>query len=272
MRDAQRAVKAIAVGFAILLVYGIIVSVLGAGMIVGQIFGVEQGAAEEWSETVISDKGDFAELCVNVGSVNVRMERGEEFQVWADNEVVEFRRDTDKVYIEEKDFDWLSRREKWGGEVKIILPEDLELERVNLEAGAGTVLVNDLKVKELDMNLGVGRAELNGVEVTQKTKVDGGAGLLVIRDAEFEKLDLDMGVGKVEIEVEISGKSKIDAGLGKLELNLKGGREDYKMKFSKGLGVITLDGENMNDGAVWGDGENEIEIDGGVGAIEIHMI
>ncbi len=233
MRDAQRAVKAIAAGLAILLVCGIIALVLGAGMIVGRIFGVEQGVADEWSATVISDKGDFAELCVNVGSVNVRMERGEEFQVWADNEVVEFRRDTDKVYIEEKDFDWLSRREKWGGEVKIILPEDLELERVNLEAGAGTVLVNDLKVKELDMNL---------------------------------------GVGKVEIEVEISGKSKIDAGLGKLELNLKGGREDYKMKFSKGLGVITLDGENMNDGAVWGDGENEIEIDGGVGAIEIRMI
>ena len=54
-------------------------------------------------------------------------------------------------------------------------------------------------------------------------------------------------------------------------MTLKGGRDDYKMKFSKGLGSITVNGESMGDNGVWGDGAETIKIDGGVGAIEIRV-
>ena len=142
---------------------------------------------------------------------------------------------------------------------------------MSVETGAGTVYAEGLSADEVDLDLGAGKAEFVGLVAKNKVKVSGGAGYLVIREAELKNLDLDMGVGKVEISGVLRGNSEIDAGVGKLEMTLKGGRDDYKMKFSKGLGSITVNGESMGDNGVWGDGAETIKIDGGVGAIEIRV-
>ena len=43
----------------------------------------------------------------------------------------------------------------------------------------------------------------------------------------------------------------------------------YKIKVNKGIGSITIDGKETIDGNEYGHGETYIDIDGGVGAIEI---
>ena len=57
--------------------------------------------------------------------------------------------------------------------------------------------------------------------------------------------------------------------MGELNLTLTGTREDYCITLDKGVGKATLDGVKMSDDVVYGDGENTIEIDGGVGELKI---
>ena len=80
-----------------------------------------------------------------------------------------------------------------------------------------------------------------------------------------------MGVGKLTLKSRIEGESDLDYGVGETDLILLGSLEDYQIEIDKGIGEAKLNGENMQDDSVYGSGENKIEIDGGVGAINIEF-
>ena len=84
-------------------------------------------------------------------------------------------------------------------------------------------------------------------------------------------MNLDMGVGKIELTSVFTGKSEIDAGIGELNLNVLGNKEDYTLKVDKGIGSIKVDNENAEDNSTIGDGFNIIDIDGGIGSININF-
>lgn len=274
MRNAQQVIKVLAVTFAVCLICGIGAAIVGAWGLAGYMFGGFSGAETggEWTEAVVSDNGDFDELVLEMKATNVRIELGEEFQVLADEEVVEFRRNGKKVELEEKDWGFFGNWHKVGGEVKVILPRKMgNLKKVEIKTGAGTVYAEGISADEVELELGAGKTEFVGLIARGKVKISGGAGYLAIREAELMDLDLDMGVGKVELSGKLQGDSDIDAGVGKLEMTLKGSESDYKLKFKKGLGSITVNGVNIGDGGVWGDGKSVVKVDGGVGAIEIRV-
>lgn len=77
-----------------------------------------------------------------------------------------------------------------------------------------------------------------------------------------------MGVGKFSITSSIIGDSKINAGIGSLELNILEKEENYKIKIDKGIGNIKINGENVTDD-IYGSGERIIDIEGGIGNINI---
>ena len=272
MKGAQRVVKYLAMSFAVFLIFGIFAMIVGMGVVLGHLFGGHVGDDTEWSEVAMGDQLDFDDLTIKVKTTNVRIERGEEFQVLADEEVVSFRRDGNKVLIEERDVGLFEDWHEFGNELKIVLPKQMwKLERVHLEAGAGAVYVGGLIADEVDLDLGVGKVEIVGLRVEDRANIQGGAGYLMMRDMEVNDLSLNMGVGKVELIGKIAGDSVIEAGLGKLEMNLEGGEGDYEMRFTKGLGAITVNGEKMKDGGGWGNGGNRIKVNGGVGAIEVNV-
>ena len=62
---------------------------------------------------------------------------------------------------------------------------------------------------------------------------------------------------------------EINAGVGSLNIDLQGEKDSYKIQANKGLGSIKIDGKELPDGESFGNGENYIEVDGGVGNIKI---
>ena len=95
---------------------------------------------------------------------------------------------------------------------------------------------------------------------------------MTITNANLNNLDLDMGVGKLSLTSKILGNSKIDSGIGEIDLNLVGNKEDYKLHIDKGIGNVTADGTNLGDDSKYGDGNNYIDIDGGIGSINIDFV
>ena len=53
-------------------------------------------------------------------------------------------------------------------------------------------------------------------------------------------MDLDTGAGKFELEGIFTGYNKIDCGIGKLELTLDGGKDNYTITTDNGIGSVIL--------------------------------
>ena len=64
----------------------------------------------------------------------------------------------------------------------------------------------------------------------------------VINSSKLKNLDLDIGAGKATIEAYLEGRNDIDCGVGALDINLLGNKEDYQIKVNKGIGSVTVDG------------------------------
>ena len=61
----------------------------------------------------------------------------------------------------------------------------------------------------------------------------------------------------------------MDLGVGESNITLIGRKEDYKLDLEKGLGNISIDGVNVSDYGSSGNGTNKVEINGGIGAINV---
>lgn len=275
MNTAQQVIKSLAIAFAVLLSCGIFMGIISAGIAVSYVFGgwgsntADIGMIEE-IELDGATVQDLNALYIDVKVASVVIERGDEFKVEANEDVIQVRSSEKTLYIQEKEFNIFDGWDDRSKELRITIPKDWEsLDILRLKNGAGRASVQGMKVRNLELDLGAGKTELRDVVITEKAKISTGAGYFGAWQAEIRNLHLDMGVGKVDFEVKLTGTGDIDAGVGKLDLRLLGDSVDYRVKVKKGLGSITLDGRKMSDGEVWGNGEVTVDIDGGVGAIDI---
>ncbi len=277
MYGAQRVIKYLAIAFAVMIM-GIILSVLiGVGALLSYITGNVHRA--EWGETgetvTIAELEEIElpqELDIRIGLANTRIVKSEKFKVETSNEYIKSNRSGNKLTISEEDHAWSWEDAWWGdgkGEVIIYLPEET-LEELRIEMGAGTLEAEALRAKTLELDFGAGKSMIGELVAERSVKVSSGAGLLEINGGSLRDLDFSMGAGKVVLRSELLGRSKIDAGLGELNIDLLGRAGQYRLDVEHGLGAVNLNGQKF-DGEIWGDGENLVEIDGGVGAVNLRV-
>jgi hypothetical protein len=78
-----------------------------------------------------------------------------------------------------------------------------------------------------------------------------------------------VGVGKSVVNAKLTGKSDIEAGIGDVKLNLRGGEEIYTLKGEAGIGAIRVGNKALTDDDIIGNGKNIVDIDGGIGAVKV---
>lgn len=278
MNTAQRILKFLAMAVAAVLVIAIFSGVAGVGMLLGRVLGPEHelGSAglTEISLGENVEMGDVRRFEVRVKTVRLKIVNTDESKLKAESNTdrIKVSRNDETLVIEEEDFNFFENM-AWGDDELIIyLPKvNHEFDVVRIETGAGKTDIDRLETKELYLNMGVGKVEIQEAIARNKTEINGGAGLLIIQGGELANLDFDMGVGRVEITAKVLGSSEIDAGLGKLDLHLLGGERDYRINVNEGLGSVRLNGDEIQGDRSYGDGDNLIRIDGGVGAIEVTL-
>ena len=119
------------------------------------------------------------------------------------------------------------------------------------------------------MNLGAGKMDVQELNVWTQADIDGGAGQISIEGGTMTNLNLDMGVGSLTIHSRLQGSSSLDLGVGLSRITLLGDKEDYYLKLSKGLGELRLNGEKLEANTVYGDGPNRVDVDGGIGSVQL---
>ena len=145
----------------------------------------------------------------------------------------------------------------------------MNFKNVKISAGAGKIQVENINTENLDLELGAGETIINKLNVTNDCKIESGAGKVSILSGKIDDLNLDIGI--IEITSSITGNSKIDAGIGNLDLRIQDNKENYTIESDSGIGNIKIDGTKISDDSKYGNGKNIIKIDGGIGNIDIEF-
>lgn len=284
MSEAQKVIKYFAIAFAIFLSVNIIGGIITAIFFGFRIFGVTLGMQDIKNQNnaiasskeiaVIQNGEDIENVRIEIGYSKLTIKEGTELKVEAINngKTLETKKVGNTLNIKD-DKIWNLWNQEDESEIIITLPKNILFEKVKIEAGSGELNISDLHTRNLDFDVGAGNVMISNMLVEKKTDIDGGAGKVVIKDSSLNNLDLDVGVGEFQIkDTTLIGNNDIDAGVGRLEINLKGNLEDYKIIPKRGLGSFTLENKEVVDNEVYGEGQNKIDIDAGVGKVEISFI
>lgn len=272
MTTAQKIIKYLATAFAVFLIVSIISGVLSAFYALSAVLGlkkVENKVNEEKAMINFEASNDVATVDIDVDFTNLIIKNGDYLRVETNNQNIDYKQDNQKLKIKEKTHNWFAKNDE--GNLIVYIPENLKFEQVKINADAGKIHIENLNTEKLNLELGAGETEIENLIVTYNCKINSGAGKVSISSGKINDLKLDMGIGKFEISSEITGNSKVNAGIGNLNLDIKGIRENYTLKANKGIGNIKIDKKEISEDAVYGSGENAIKIEGGIGNIDVNF-
>ncbi len=153
----------------------------------------------------------------------------------------------------------------------ICIPDGMAFEEVKMETGAAKLTVNTLFTNSLKLKLGAGDVKFESLNASSDADVKGGAGRITIVSGTINNLTLEMGAGELNLTAALLGTSNLKFGVGESNVTLLGGKDDYKVDIEKGLGNITVDGRTVVDFSGIGNGQNHLEIKGGIGAINVRF-
>lgn len=148
----------------------------------------------------------------------------------------------------------------------LYVPRDTVFCEVDFLTGAGVISLNTLYTEELTMMLGAGDVQIDELRVSDEATVRGGAGKLTINGS-ITDLDMEMGVGELKLVASLFGDNELKLGIGRSDITLIGDKSNYTVNAEKGVGKITVDGKEISNSETVGDGENALEIEGGIGDI-----
>lgn len=265
MSDAQRIIKALAIALAIFLIVCIIGGILSVAALIGGLSNLQEAATGEQKDYAVS--ADITGMQLEIGAADMTIQTGSRFRLESNLKNLTVKERNGTLVITEKSRTFSGNHNH--AVLTLTVPEGFVFQTLQLQSGAGRLTADTLSTRELDLKLGAGEAQIGQLNATNRSDIEGGAGKVTIRSGQLHDLDLDMGVGELELTAQITGDSELNYGVGKSSLTLTGAEEDYWLTIDKGIGSVSLNGEQVKAGKVYGSGPNRIDIECGIGEVQI---
>ena len=209
-------------------------------------------------------------LDIRINAAELKIECGETFSVVSNLKYLEVSERGGTLTLKDLTKTVNAAESYEGAMLTVYIPTGTEFEKVHLFTGAGRVTTETLSAERIGLELGAGDVSIGSLFVTGSAEMEGGAGRITISGGRINGLELEMGVGELELTAALTGDCELEMGVGDADITLLGSKEDYRLEISKGIGAITVDGTEVSffDS---GSGANEIEISGGIGAIDVRF-
>lgn len=263
MTTFQKVIKYFAMAFAIFFAVGIISGVLSAVGLFGGIFNSD-AVTDDLKTYAVS--ADITSLDIEINAADFTIKQGECFSVESNLKHLTVEDEGSILTIQEtKKFGSTYT----GAVLTLYIPADTVFEKANITTGAGRLTVDQLSAGKMNFELGAGEVTIDTLIATSAADIDGGAGKITISGGALHNLDLDMGVGQLNLTCALTGESSFDLGVGESNITVIGNKDDYKLDIEKGIGNITVDGTSISNNKDFGNGNNEMDVNGGIGAINV---
>lgn len=258
MNEAQKVIKYFAYALAIFIIVSIFTTIL-------EIVSIFSSAFEKTSDSVILSDVEYNNyLKLDLIKANLIVKTGDKLEVVSNSENILVKRENNKIFVSEK-------RTNFGKklDLTITVPNDFSFDYVEIDSSIGNIDIKKLKTRNLDLDIGAGKLNINNLTVNKLATIDTGAGNVNINNAFVNELDLDLGAGTGVFNGVILGESYIEAGVGNFTLMLNESIDNYKFYIDEGIGSFIVNGNKMTDEYI-GNGNTLIKIDGGIGKFEIN--
>ncbi len=266
MTTLQKVIKYLAIALALFLCLSIIGGIITGLAGISYLFsGTDEEVLGEMQTYALD--GEISSLSVDLSGAELKIKSADAFSVESNHKYISVEQKNGRISVKEtkRPFAFSPK----GVAVVLNIPEGFVFDEAKIETGAGRVEIDVLSADVLSLSLGAGEVKIKNLTANSRADIDGGAGALSIDGGKLCNLELDMGVGELTLKSRLEGECELDYGVGTTNLTLMGAREDYCIRIDKGIGDARIEGASMQDGSVCGAGENRIDIDGGVGAINI---
>lgn len=268
MTTAQKVIKYLALAFAMFLIVSIFSGIMIGISTLSNIFKSDDDVTTGLRNLNV-ENSNITQLEIDINYANLTIKTGEALKIETNNKNINSKEKGNKLIIEEKKYNWFKTKDE--SDLIIYIPSNYSFDDISIDAGAGKINIENINTKKLELDLGAGKVTIENLVVVQNADIDGGAGEISIKNSSINNLDLDGGAGKFTLDSKLTGNNKIDSGVGELDIVLLGDKEDYKIIVDKGIGTSKIENENIKDGKTYGNGLNLLDIDGGVGSININF-
>lgn len=229
---------------------------------------------------------DFDDLKVNVAAGELNYNSGDNEKngydiYWNENTfkekiTIDARKEDNQLIIETNPKDVIkikTQNEDSKDENRVsIFKDGQSLNDADITLGVGLLNSTNLKTKDLKLKIGVGEIKINGLEVKDEAKLETGVGAVAIQNANIRDLELKAGVGDVTIEGVLTGETVLETGIGQVTLRIHGDINDYRFTLDKNISTLTINGEPYENLTLSNNGPHVIEIDDGVGKVNVEFI
>ena len=206
MTNIQKVIKYLAIAFAIFLIYNILSAIVFGISSITSIFENDYHHQEE-KLTNVTTFNDINILNIDISTSKLTIKNGDSFKAETNNENITINQEGNKLYIKEKEHHWFTKNNQ---EIVVYLPNNIELDVLYVDAGAGNIIIEDLISKTIYFNLGAGSTEINKLTVLNNIDISAGVGDIKILDSTLRNFNLDAGVGDIKIIGDIKGNSEIN--------------------------------------------------------------
>lgn len=264
MTTVQRIVKYFALLLAAVIVVSVACAAINGLSFIAGLFDDKETDIGEIREYMV--EGEIRSLDIDIDAARIDIILGDELIVRSNIDDITVKNERGTLAVKYK-----NRFNIYAGEavVEITVPAELVFGEVSVSTGANKLYADIINANKVDIDFGAGSAEIDRLVAKKECDIDTGAGKVVIGDCDISDLDLDIGTGKFELAGALMGDCVIDMGVGSVDIILVGTPDDYCFDIGKGIGNITIDGNEMRDGETLGTGDCHIQISGGVGSVTV---
>lgn len=264
MSVLQKIIKYLSIAFAISLIASIFM--FSYNIILYFVDDKEQAQLPYDTVKYFEVEGNPMVLDVELGYAQLNITQGEKFVIYSNNEKINYIQKKNTIYIKDSKNLFKSKDDY---KIDIIIPYEYIFNEVEIDTGSGFTSIDGMKTNKLELDFDAGKSEINNLEVIKNASISTGAGKTIIKNSILTNSDIELGIGEFYYDGKLLVNNEIECGVGKTTINLNGLKEEYKIKVNSGIGKININDLKVSDGTVFGDGNNNIRIDGGIGIIDI---
>lgn len=231
--------------------------------------GIVLGNSNKGEDIIVGDGGNVTDMEISCGAAEVvLLESGDEkiHLVNNSNSRVKYGISGDTFTVKCKG------KTNSTGEIEIYLPQDILLEELNIEIGAG-VLKSDSAIKTEDMVIDVGAGQVVMSKITaDAAEFSIGAGQLTVKNSNVGKMTSEIGMGEFLYDGIIQKSGDIEVAMGNAQLSLADEEEDYRCDVSIAAGNVDVGDRSFSAGAYdgsFGEGEKELNLECAMGNITV---
>ena len=170
------------------------------------------------------------------------------------------------LYLEEKNHKPIQK----GGEIVLTVPESMDWKKIEIDAPAAYVALQDFSAEEMEFSAGAGSIEASGLQ-TKKLILSAEAGAITVTDSEAAELEADAEAGVLRFSGSITDMVDADAELGNIVLNLSQSEDDFDYEIDSDLGNVEFDGVSMENFVICNKASGKMKLDSSMGNIEIYF-